>query len=85
MKEYFAIEYLPGQYDQRGDWAAQCIQIVNEGNRPEINTAKLYIITGNIIDGQFDKIKDYIINQLIVEKLFRKPESLKMETEILQK
>ena len=52
----FAIEYLPGQYDQRGDWAAQCIQIVNEGNRPEINTAKLYILAGNITDEQFDKI-----------------------------
>ena len=52
----FGIEFLPGQYDQRGDWAAQCIQIVNEGNRPEINTAKVYILTGNITDEQFNKI-----------------------------
>ena len=79
----FAIEYLPGQYDQRGDWAAQCIQIVNEGNRPEINTAKLYILTGNITDEQFDKIKDYIINPVDSrEASLEKPESLKMETEI---
>ena len=79
----FAIEYLPGQYDQRGDWAAQCIQIVNEGNRPEINTAKLYILTGNITDEQFDKIKDYIINPVDSrEASLEKPESLKMETEV---
>ena len=79
----FAIEYLPGQYDQRGDWAAQCIQIVNEGNRPEINTAKVYILTGNITDEQFDKIKDYIINPVDSrEASLEKPKSLKMETEI---
>ena len=79
----FAIEYLPGQYDQRGDWAAQCIQIVNEGNRPEINTAKLYILTGNITDEQFDKIKDYIINPVDSrEASLEKTESLKMETEM---
>ena len=82
-KRVFAIEYLPGQYDQRGDWAAQCIQIVNEGNRPEINTAKLYILTGNITDEQFDKIKDYIINPVDSrEASLEKPESLKMETEV---
>ena len=51
----FAIEYLPGQYDQRGDWAAQCIQIVNEGNRPEINTAKLYILTGKTSSIKYNK------------------------------
>ena len=82
-KRVFAIEYLPGQYDQRGDWAAQCIQIVNEGNRPEINTAKLYILTGNITDEQFDKIKDYIINPVDSrEASLEKTESLKMETEM---
>ena len=79
----FAIEYLPGQYDQRGDWAAQCIQIVNEGNRPEINTAKVYILTGNITDEQFNKIKNYIINPVDSrEASLEKPESLKIETEI---
>ena len=61
-KRVFAIEYLPGQYDQRGDWAAQCIQIVNEGNRPTINTARVYILSGNITDDQFDRIKRYCIN-----------------------
>ena len=57
----FAVEYLPGQYDQRADWAAQCVQIINEGQRPNINSAKLYILSGEIDDKLFDKIKSYII------------------------
>ena len=51
----FAIEYLPGQYDQRGDWAAQCIQIVNNGKRPNISTAKVYILSGNISDADLGR------------------------------
>ena len=58
----FAIEYLPGQYDQRADWASQCIQIVNNGKRPNINTAKVYILSGNISDEDFERIKSYCIN-----------------------
>ena len=59
----FAIEYLPGQYDQRGDWAAQCIQIVNEGKRPNITTAKVYVLSGNISDEDFQRIKSYCIKK----------------------
>ncbi len=79
----FAIEYLPGQYDQRGDWAAQCVQILNQGERPTINTAKVYILSGNITDEQFEAIKSYIINPVDSrEASLEKPETLKMETEI---
>lgn len=79
----FAIEYLPGQYDQRGDWACQCIQIVNQGIRPIINTAKVYILSGNISDESFEQIKKYCINPVdSKEASLEKPETLKMETEI---
>ncbi|WLD26483.1 Phosphoribosylformylglycinamidine synthase [Clostridioides difficile] len=79
----FAIEFLPGQYDQRGDWAAQCVQIVNQGIRPAINTAKVYILSGKITDEEFSKIKDYCINPVDSrEASLEKPETLKMETEI---
>ncbi|EQG62257.1 phosphoribosylformylglycinamidine synthase [Clostridioides difficile DA00145] len=79
----FAIEFLPGQYDQRGDWAAQCVQIVNQGIRPTINTAKVYILSGKITDEEFSKIKDYCINPVDSrEASLEKPETLKMETEI---
>ena len=82
-KRIFAIEYLPGQYDQRGDWASQCIQIVNNGVRPIINTAKVYILSGNITDEQFDKIKRYCINPVDSrEASLNKPETLKIEDEI---
>ncbi|HBG7259250.1 phosphoribosylformylglycinamidine synthase [Clostridioides difficile] len=79
----FAIEFLPGQYDQRGDWAAQCVQIVNQGIRSAINTAKVYILSGKITDEEFSKIKDYCINPVDSrEASLEKPETLKMETEI---
>ena len=79
----FAVGYLPGQYDQRADWAAQCVQIINEGQRPNINSAKLYILTGDIDDELFAKIKSYVINPVDSrEASLEKPETLELETEI---
>ena len=79
----FAVEYLPGQYDQRAGWAAQCVQIINEGQRPNINSAKLYILTGDIDDELFEKIKSYVINPVDSrEASLEKPETLELETEI---
>ena len=79
----FAIEYLPGQYDQRGDWAAQCVSIVNQGKRPIINTAKVYIITGDINNEDFERIKAYCINPVDSrEANLVKPETLKMNMDI---
>ncbi|CEK39586.1 phosphoribosylformylglycinamidine synthase [Paraclostridium sordellii] len=79
----FAIEYLPGQYDQRGDWASQCIQIINEGIRPIINTAKVIILTGNITDEQFKQIKSYCVNPVDSrEAILEKPDTLEVDTEI---
>ncbi len=60
----FAVEYLPGQYDQRADSAAQCIQIISRGLRPTVRTAKIYIISGDISEKELEKIKNYVINPL---------------------
>lgn len=75
----FAIEYLPGQYDQRADWAAMCAEIVNDGNRPIINSSKLIIIGSSISDEEFAKIKDFSINAVDSrEASLDKPETLEM-------
>lgn len=58
----FAVEYLPGQFDQRADSCEQCIQILRQGERCRVRNARIYIIDGNITDEEFDKLKSYIIN-----------------------
>ena len=58
----FAVEPLPGQYDQRADSAAQCIQIISQGNRPTIRTAKVYVLEGALTDAQIAAIKKHVIN-----------------------
>lgn len=58
----FAVEYLPGQFDQRADSAAQCIQLISEQERPLIRTAKVYLLEGDITDAEFAAIKNYLIN-----------------------
>ncbi|MBE5776574.1 MAG: phosphoribosylformylglycinamidine synthase [Clostridiales bacterium] len=58
----FAVEYLPGQFDQRADSAAQCIQIISQGERPLIRTAKVYALYGNLTESEIAEIKKYVIN-----------------------
>ncbi len=58
----FAVEYLPGQFDQRADSAAQCIQIISQGERPTVRTAKVYMIYGSLTDKDVAEIKKYVIN-----------------------
>ncbi len=58
----FAVEYLPGQFDQRADSAAQCIQIISRGDRPLIRSAKVYALYGDIDDAGLDAVKKYVIN-----------------------
>lgn len=75
----FAIEYLPGQFDQRADSAAQCLQILTRKERPKVMTAKLIILSGEISDEEFEKIKNYCINPLeLREASLDKPESLEV-------
>ncbi len=58
----FATEYLPGQFDQRADSCAQCIQIVSQGDKPTVRTAKVYMIFGKVSPTELDAIKKYVIN-----------------------
>ncbi len=75
----FAVEYLPGQYDQRADSAMQCIQIISQKERPEIAVAKVYVLDGDISDADFEKIKEYCINPVDSRQAaLEKPETLAM-------
>ena len=58
----FAVEYLPGQFDQRADSAAQCIQIISQGERPLIRSAKVYALYGTLSDENLAEIRKYVIN-----------------------
>ena len=76
---HFTTEYLPGQYDQRADSAAQCIQLLTQGERPRVASAKTYALRGNLSDEMFEKIRHYLVNP--VESRIAsdaKPESLDM-------
>ena len=73
----FGIEYLPGQYDQRADSASQCIQILTQGERPNVKQAKLVVLKGNISENDLKKIKNYMINPVDSrEASFEKPTTL---------
>lgn len=79
-----ASEYLPGQYDQRADSAAQCIQLLTQAEKPEIRCAKLILIAGDISVEEYEKIEDYCINPLESrEASLSKPESLELEVNYL--
>ncbi len=79
----FAVEPLPGQFDQRADSAAQCIQIISQGDRPTVKTAKVYVLYGDITDTQLAEIKKYVINPVESREAgFEKPETLKVNYDI---
>ena len=74
----FAVEYLPGQFDQRADSAAQCIQIISQGERPVIHSAKVYILKGELSADELDRIKKHVINPVEArEASLDMPETLK--------
>lgn len=78
----FAVEYLPGQYDQRADWASQCIQILTQKADVEILTAKVIILQGKISAEELAKIKAYTINPVEArEASLEKPLSLSLPVE----
>ena len=79
----FATEYLPGQFAQRADSAAQCIQIISQGEKPLIKTAKVYALYGKLTKKDIEEIKKYIINPVeIREANFVKPKTLKEKYKI---
>ena len=76
----FAVEPLPGQYDQRADSAAQCIQIISQGNRPTIRTAKVYVLEGALSEENVAAIKKHVINAVESrEASLELPETLAVE------
>ncbi len=58
----FAVEPLPGQFDQRADSASQCIQLMTQADRPKVRTAKVYLLEGQLTDGDIAKLKKHLIN-----------------------
>ena len=58
----FAVEYLPGQFDQRADSASECIQLISQGERPVVRSARLYLLEGDITGEQLAAVKKYVIN-----------------------
>ena len=60
----FAVEYLPGQFDQRADSASECIQLISQGERPEVRSAKVYMLEGALSDEDVAAIKHYVINPI---------------------
>ena len=79
----FAVEYLPGQFDQRADSAAQCIQIISQGDRPLIRSAKVYALYGELTEKDIDEIKKYVINPVEArEAALEKFDTLKVDYEV---
>ncbi len=58
----FAVEFLPGQFDQRADSASECIQLISQGERPSVRSATVYALDGNLADEEIAAIKQYVIN-----------------------
>ena len=76
----FAVEYLPGQFDQRADSAAECIQLISQGDRPLVRSARVYLLEGTLTDEQVAEIKKYVINPVEArEASLDTKQTLKME------
>ena len=79
----FGVEYLPGQYDQRADSAAQCIQLISQGERPQVASAKVYLLEGDLTEEQVEAIRKYVINPVEARQAdLSEKETLKMEYDI---
>lgn len=80
---YFAVEYLPGQYDQRADSAAQCIQMLNTSAKGLVRSAKVYVISGALNKSDKETIKNYCINPVDSKEAdWEKPSRLEMDMDI---
>ena len=78
----FAVELLPGQYDQREDFAEQCIQLITQKDRPMVAAAKVYVLEGELSEDEVAKIKAYCINPIEArEAEWGKPETLESTCE----
>ena len=78
----FGVEPLPGQFDQRADSCAQCIQIVSQGERPTVKTAKIYLLEGTLTPEELAAVKKYVINPVECREAdLRMPETLALSVE----
>ena len=78
-----AVEPLPGQFDQRADSCAQCIQLMTQGERPAVAAAKVYVLEGTLSDADLAKIRTYLINPVEArEASMDKPQTLHAVYEI---
>ncbi len=81
----FAVEYLPGQFDQRADSAAQCIQIISQQERPTVRSAKVYALYGNLTENEIKEIKKYVINPVEAREAdLNLPKTLTVKYEVPQ-
>ena len=79
--KYFAIEYLPGQFDMRADSAIQCIKVITNAEDIDVRSAKVYVVRGDISDKDILRIKKYLINEVDQrEASLDKPTTLKLDT-----
>ena len=79
----FAVEYLPGQFDQRADSAAQCIQLIARCERPTVRTAKVYMVYGSVSEDGLEAIKKFVINPVESrEASLEKPKTLTAEYDV---
>lgn len=58
----FATEYLPGQFDQRAESASECVQLISQGERPAVRSAKVYMLFGKLTEQELAAVKAYVIN-----------------------
>lgn len=73
----FVVELLPGQYDQREDFAEQCVQLITQKDKPTVAHAKVYILDGDLSEADFSRIKKYCINPIEArEAAWEKPSTL---------
>ena len=76
----FAVEYLPGQFDQRADSASECIQLISQGERPLVRSARVYLLEGALSEEQIAEIKKYVINPVEArEASLEERKTLKMD------
>jgi phosphoribosylformylglycinamidine synthase (EC 6.3.5.3) len=79
-EKLIAVEYLPGQYDQRADSAVQCIQIMTQGGRPTIRVAKIIVLDGDLTDEDLAAVRRYVINPVETREASpEKPETLEQD------
>ena len=79
-KTVFAVEYLPGQFDQRADSASECIQLLSQGERPAVRSARVYLLDGELTADDLAAIKKYVINPVEArEASLDERSTLKME------